>query len=119
MCLLCSAAEDVSLSETVSHVGGHAGQNNTGGAKADSVAHLLPMLRFDAELKLELEEPEAWVSVVQPAVLLDLTEQEIKRQSMIHELIFLEKNYHIILLIIDQVNIKFDHVIYNNSVQFK
>ncbi|GAV01696.1 hypothetical protein RvY_12367-2 [Ramazzottius varieornatus] len=95
-----SPAEDVSLSEPTSQTGAA-----SAAGKADSVIHLLPMLRFDGDLRLELDEPEAWVSLVEPSVLGQLPEEEVKRQSMIHELIFLEKNYQIILLIIDQLYI--------------
>lgn len=62
--LVCSPAEDVSLSEATSQTGAA-----SAAGKADSVIHLLPMLRFDGDLKLELDEPEAWVSLVEPSLL--------------------------------------------------
>lgn len=89
---------------------GYAAAPGTGAGPVENpdVKDVLPyarLLDFDPELRLAVPEPEAWSMMHDKEYLSTLSEKEIKRQDIIHELIQTEKNHCAVLLIIDQVTV--------------
>lgn len=77
--------------------------NSTENPDVKDVLPYARLLDFDPELKLATPEPEAWSMMQDKEYLSTLSEKEIKRQDIIHELIQTEKNHCAVLLIIEQV----------------